>query len=191
MKSKQSTKTIILSVAEALFAKHGYHGVSMHDISDAASITKAALYYHFPDGKEQLAHETVMHALAEARGEFSKKRKETYPNATEALVHMMQLFADAYDKHAAIINVLESVMRTDNCAYANELWRGICQEWHPIIKAYYVESERVDELEYTDQHTELFLTLMQGAFKKMKLIGPFNKSKQYIPMMCTLLGIKQ
>ncbi len=43
----------ILFVAKQLFARQGYHGLSMREIAAAAGVSKAALYYHFQD-KEQL-----------------------------------------------------------------------------------------------------------------------------------------
>jgi AcrR family transcriptional regulator len=54
------TRREILKAAEELFIAKGYKGVSMKDIAEAvhtspdAHITPAALYYHFPGGKEEL-----------------------------------------------------------------------------------------------------------------------------------------
>jgi TetR/AcrR family transcriptional regulator, cholesterol catabolism regulator len=44
----------ILKAAEELFLAKGYKGVSMKDVADAVQVTPAALYYHFPQGKEDL-----------------------------------------------------------------------------------------------------------------------------------------
>jgi AcrR family transcriptional regulator len=44
----------ILKAAEDLFLTKGYKGVSMKDVADAVQVTPAALYYHFPQGKEDL-----------------------------------------------------------------------------------------------------------------------------------------
>lgn len=44
----------ILKVAEELFLAKGYKGVSMKEVADAVHVTPAALYYHFPQGKEDL-----------------------------------------------------------------------------------------------------------------------------------------
>ncbi len=43
----------ILAVARAAFIERGYADVSMQEIASAAGLTKAAIYYHFPD-KEAL-----------------------------------------------------------------------------------------------------------------------------------------
>lgn len=44
----------ILTNSAELFLAKGYRGVSMKVIADAVDVTSAALYYHFPGGKEDL-----------------------------------------------------------------------------------------------------------------------------------------
>lgn len=50
----QETWRQILTAAKELFFAKGYKGVSMKEIADAVQVTSAALYYHFPKGKEDL-----------------------------------------------------------------------------------------------------------------------------------------
>lgn len=50
----QETRRQILTRAADLFLARGYKGVSMKQIAEAVQITAAALYYHFPQGKEEL-----------------------------------------------------------------------------------------------------------------------------------------
>src|SRR3989441_7231783 len=50
----QETWRQILTAAKGLFFAKGYKGVSMKEIADAVQVTPAALYYHFPKGKEDL-----------------------------------------------------------------------------------------------------------------------------------------
>jgi AcrR family transcriptional regulator len=44
----------ILDAAEDLFREKGYTSVTLADVARAVGIRKPSLYYHFPDGKEQL-----------------------------------------------------------------------------------------------------------------------------------------
>src|SRR5437660_6023800 len=44
----------ILTAAKELFFAKGYKGVSMKEIAGVVQVTPAALYYHFPRGKEDL-----------------------------------------------------------------------------------------------------------------------------------------
>jgi len=48
------TRNRIINASIILFKEKGFKGVSMKDVAEAVSITPAALYYYFPDGKEAL-----------------------------------------------------------------------------------------------------------------------------------------
>src|SRR5205807_1296571 len=50
----QETRRQILAKAAELFLAKGYKGVSMKELAEAVEVTSAALYYHFPKGKEDL-----------------------------------------------------------------------------------------------------------------------------------------
>jgi AcrR family transcriptional regulator len=49
----------LIEIASRLFASRGYEGTSLRDIAEEARITKAALYYHFPN-KEALHQQIVL-----------------------------------------------------------------------------------------------------------------------------------
>ena len=50
----------VLAAAERLFAARGYLGVTLRDIADALGMRQASLYYHAPEGKEQLFEEAFL-----------------------------------------------------------------------------------------------------------------------------------
>jgi AcrR family transcriptional regulator len=50
----QETRRQIVAKASELFLAKGYKGVSMKELAEAVQVTSAALYYHFPKGKEDL-----------------------------------------------------------------------------------------------------------------------------------------
>lgn len=50
---RRSRRDEILDIAVDLFARRGYHGVSMDEIGKAAGVTGPALYHHF-SGKESM-----------------------------------------------------------------------------------------------------------------------------------------
>lgn len=49
----------VLDAAEKLFMERGYASVTMRDIANLLGVRQAALYYHAPQGKEQLFREVV------------------------------------------------------------------------------------------------------------------------------------
>lgn len=53
----------LLSIARQLFARKGYDATSLRDIAEAAQITKAALYYYFPN-KDTLYERVVIESMA-------------------------------------------------------------------------------------------------------------------------------
>jgi AcrR family transcriptional regulator len=58
----------LLAIARRLFAQKGYDATSMRDIAEAAQITKAALYYYFPN-KDALYERVVIESMAALLGE--------------------------------------------------------------------------------------------------------------------------
>jgi len=69
MQSKKATVStdtarVILDKSIPLFAKSGYAGVSMRDISKVVGISGAALYHHYPD-KQNLYIAAMSHAFAD------------------------------------------------------------------------------------------------------------------------------
>ncbi|HSD84819.1 MAG TPA: TetR/AcrR family transcriptional regulator [Anaerolineae bacterium] len=72
MSLETSGRDVILDTSAKLFSQHGYNGVSIRDIAQAAGLTNAALYYHFKN-KEDLFlamlerdHEKTLTSLREA-----------------------------------------------------------------------------------------------------------------------------
>ncbi len=57
----------VLDAAETLFMERGYASVTMRDIADALGVKQAALYYHAPQGKEQLYREVVTRHMSHQR----------------------------------------------------------------------------------------------------------------------------
>lgn len=62
-----------LTAAAALFRRQGYHGTALQDILAAAGSPRGSLYFHFPEGKEEIGSsalaqsgETVRKTIAQA-----------------------------------------------------------------------------------------------------------------------------
>lgn len=58
----------LLEVAGSLFAEHGYHGLSMESLAEAAGVSKPVLYQHFPS-KRDLYLALLGDAVAEMEGQ--------------------------------------------------------------------------------------------------------------------------
>jgi AcrR family transcriptional regulator len=86
----------LVEIASRLFARHGYDGTSLRDIAEEAKISKAALYYHFPN-KEALYQQIVvgnMERLIERVDEAVRQAAD----ATARVRAFMLTSADVYEE---------------------------------------------------------------------------------------------
>ena len=138
-----SRREQILAVAARLFARHGFHGVSIADLGAAVGVSGPALYRHFP-GKEALLEEMLVgiseHLLAggEARAAASDDPREVLA----ALVEFQADFAlrepelivvqdrDLANLPAAARRRVRVLQRT----YV-EIWVRTLQRMHPGLSA--------------------------------------------------------
>jgi TetR/AcrR family transcriptional regulator, lmrAB and yxaGH operons repressor len=52
--TQPDTRSRILTAAQRLFRKRGYHATGLNDILDLANAPKGSMYHHFPGGKEAI-----------------------------------------------------------------------------------------------------------------------------------------
>lgn len=78
----------LLQLAEALFSERGYTAVTLRDIAEAFEVRQAALYYHFPDGKEQLFVEVLRRSFLRHRQGLSHAISQAEPNLSSQLTKM-------------------------------------------------------------------------------------------------------
>lgn len=72
-------RTQLLEVAGNLFAEHGYHGLSMESLAEAAGVSKPVLYQHFPS-KRDLYLGLVADAVEEMEARVSGALEGTSDN---------------------------------------------------------------------------------------------------------------
>jgi AcrR family transcriptional regulator len=82
----------ILTVAAKLFAKHGFHGVSIADLGAAVGVSGPALYRHF-DGKEALLAEMLI-GISEHLLAGGQQRAGAAGDPHEVLVALVEFQAD-------------------------------------------------------------------------------------------------
>jgi AcrR family transcriptional regulator len=61
----RETRQQILEAAKQLFLARGYKGVAMKEVAEEVQVTSAALYYHFPGGKQDLFFSIIQKMLEE------------------------------------------------------------------------------------------------------------------------------
>ena len=76
----------ILEAARTLFARHGYEGVSIREVAQAAGVSKAAVFHHFPS-KEDLYLEVLRSACEECLQDL-----EAWMNEADSLEQRLRGF---------------------------------------------------------------------------------------------------
>lgn len=53
------TRDRMIETTGHLLQRHGYHGTALGDVLEASSAPRGSLYFHFPDGKDELVAEAT------------------------------------------------------------------------------------------------------------------------------------
>jgi TetR/AcrR family transcriptional regulator, lmrAB and yxaGH operons repressor len=140
MEDKISTRDRIVRSATRLFQLKGYHATSLNEILKESNAPKGSLYYYFPDGKEQLALESInlTRDFVEKR---IKKRLAKIQDPAESLKNSIEEMADdlyAYEddkiafkstkKVSVNLIALETAITNENlrkaCESAFNVWQN-------------------------------------------------------------------
>jgi AcrR family transcriptional regulator len=99
---RRSRRQEILDIAMGLFARRGYHGVSMDDIGAAAGVTGPALYHHFA-GKEAMLAAALNPVSEELLAGGRARTAEHRGDAAAALAALVDFQVDFALNNPAVI----------------------------------------------------------------------------------------
>src|SRR5215208_1350320 len=97
-----SRREQILAVAAQLFARHGFHGVSIAELGAAVGVSGPALYRHFP-GKEALLAEMLV-GISEYLLDGGRARARI-DDPGQALTELVEFHVDFALHHPQLITV--------------------------------------------------------------------------------------
>jgi AcrR family transcriptional regulator len=87
----------ILTAAEEVFARHGYHGAALEDIAQTAGISKALIYEHFASKRE--LHTALIDAYVEEIFQRLQASAATGPPGEERLRSGIDAFLSFVEEH--------------------------------------------------------------------------------------------
>jgi AcrR family transcriptional regulator len=103
-----SRREQILQVAARLFARHGFHGVSIAELGAAVGVSGPALYRHFP-GKEALLSEMLI-GISEYLLDGGTARATSTDDPSAALTELVEFHTDFAMRHPELITVQDRDM---------------------------------------------------------------------------------
>lgn len=103
---KEKSKNKVLMSAQGLFFSRGYKNTSLQEIADELSIKPASLYYHFPDGKEQIYLGVLKMRLDEYRTQVEDLLK-THPEIDDFLLAFASWYIEQPTMNMEIISQMD------------------------------------------------------------------------------------
>lgn len=155
MKEKQNTREVILQTATRLFQRQGYNGTGLNQIIEESGAPKGSIYYHFPNGKEEIATEAIsmMRKLVLEGAEQDLTGKNS---AAEAFEYYLHNIAAVFDTRSCIdglsigLIASETAFTHENLRYSCELVFKDLQSLHAqILIQYGFKREQAEELGIT------------------------------------------
>jgi TetR/AcrR family transcriptional repressor of lmrAB and yxaGH operons len=136
MAKASDSKEKTLTAAVTLFRRQGYHGTALHDILATAGSPRGSLYFHFPDGKEQIG-EAALTLSAEATRVGIARAAEASDSAESFLLRIVrgmasELESSDYREGCPIATTaLETAAQSEVLGNAS---RSAFQKWELEIK---------------------------------------------------------
>lgn len=156
-------KERVLQTAEALFHRHGYQAVTMRDLARELGMRQASLYYHVPQGKEQLFVEVTQRSLARHRSALEEAIVAAGPDL-QAQLHAAAAWITA-QTNFRLMQMVEGDMAAlsaeNEALLQREAYRAL---FVPLVQAFTSAAQRGEIRPLDADHLAgLFLTTMEGV----------------------------
>jgi len=150
----EDTQNRILDEAQALFSERGYVGTTVQQVAARIGITKAALYYHFPQGKEEIFVELMRRHLRRLHDGLEPiiRRGGSIRERLEAIASYIAARAPAGDVEK-LRRELIHIQETHRSALREEFHRLIVRTLHDLLR-------RGVEIGELREHNSEFVTWM-------------------------------
>ena len=127
----------VISAAE-LFRRRGYSAVGLTEIIEAAQAPKGSFYHHFPQGKEQLAAQSVEMAGAYVAHHFERAFSDApdFASGVSALVETVLRWLDQSNWEISCPIVSISVDQVPRSALLTATTRKVLDDWLDRIEVH-------------------------------------------------------
>lgn len=137
MSIKGNSRDKILEAATRLFNLQGYHATGLNQILKESGAPKGSLYYHFPNGKEQLAIEAVT-MLGNRMRTYTQDKLVLFSDPVEAFQYFIKEIAKQLDSIEALQGVPIGLFPAET-SLKNEPLRKACLVEFEGLEAVYAK----------------------------------------------------
>lgn len=153
----------VLNTAENLFHQHGFQSVTMRDLARSLGMKQSSLYYHAPDGKEQLFAEVTERSLHRHRRGLQSAIADAAPGLDARLAAATNWLLSQPPLH------LFSMFEADMPALSPETAAHLMRQAHlclfiPLIQLFQTARDRGEMRDLDPERLAgAFLTLIDGV----------------------------
>lgn len=176
-------KEKILNAATILFQEKGYYGTGLNEILRKSDCPKGSLYYYFPNGKEQLALESIeiTKKFVERKIRNSLKKID---DSGESIKTFVKEMAENINKDKNDLNSFRSNKKISinlialETSETNENIRHACEDAYKTWEKAYYDKLVEDGINKTkaEKLSKTIETLIEGAI----LMSTINNDDKYI-----------
>ena len=155
-------KERVLDAAEQQFHLHGYKAVTMQEIADALGMRQASLYYHVPQGKEQLFVQVIERRLARHQHGLCQAIMAEPVALRDQLAAALRWFASQPPVHFLVMMQSDMPLLSDeNQAHLTQL--AYLATFAPL-RQLFVDAQQRGEIRVSDVDTlaGLMLSIVDG-----------------------------
>ncbi len=184
----EGTRDKILSVANRLFSRFGFHKTSMDEIAKIARKAKGSLYYHFAS-KEDLFREVVSKEITNLKSQLSLIVEDTETCASEKLtnylVKRMEVLNEAANYHETLkADFFEHFDFIDDLRTEFDDWEK--DNLKTIIREG-VKSKEFADVKDMDALLDVLLMVLKGLETPFFLQNKYNKYAPYFEGLTQIL----
>ncbi|GGN65257.1 TetR/AcrR family transcriptional regulator [Oceanobacillus indicireducens] len=161
---KKNTREEMIKATAKLLQTNGYVGTGLNDIIRLSGAPKGSIYYHFPDGKEQLAIEAV-NWTRETVANYIKEKLEVHQDPVLSIQEFILESAERFEKDNYFFGVpitalvLETSSTSENLRKAcNEVFEAWGNVFSDILKNKGYDNDKANEIGM------IINSMIQGAF---------------------------
>jgi TetR/AcrR family transcriptional regulator, cholesterol catabolism regulator len=153
----------VLQAAQTLFHDHGYQAVTMRHLADSLEMRQASLYYHAPQGKEQLFVEVTERGLLKHQHGLQNAIQQAGPDLQQQLEGVADWFIA--QPPLKLFSMVEADMPALSAENAARLMRLAEQAlFVPLIGAFAAAQQRGEIRAVAPERVAgLFITMIEGV----------------------------
>lgn len=137
MDNKSDTRDRFIKTASMLFQLQGYHATGLNEILKKSEAPRGSFYYHFPNGKEELALEAIKLASQTIQLDI-KNTLDQFSDPCEAIKFQIEKIAEFITKEKKIEDFTISLLALETYA-SNESLRKACESAFISFARIYLE----------------------------------------------------